>query len=159
MCSASLDWLIKYEAFAIWLEGIALVAIFIWDRIDNHQSHKETLKQMAIMQSQADALVNSERTWVIAELVPICAKFSDGRWRRPAGGSWAILSEEEIFRGYHLTHKLKFTNMGRTPAHVFRYRTGYSREFETTGADLRLKEAGEPREVVFERLLGANDSI
>ena len=55
MCSALLDWLTKYEAVAIWLEGIALVAIFVWDRIDSHDAHKETLKQMAIMQSQANA--------------------------------------------------------------------------------------------------------
>jgi hypothetical protein len=29
MCSAFLEWLTKYEAVAIWLEGIALVLIFV----------------------------------------------------------------------------------------------------------------------------------
>jgi hypothetical protein len=53
MCSAFLDWLTKYEAVAIWLEGIALVAIFIWDRIDASQQHKQTLAQMEIMRNQA----------------------------------------------------------------------------------------------------------
>lgn len=92
MCSAFLDWLTKYEAVAIWLEGIALVAIFIWDRKDSHDAHKETLKQMAIMQSQANAgkdaaeaakanaeaaklgaqaVLNSERAWIEIILGPV----------------------------------------------------------------------------------------
>jgi hypothetical protein len=48
-------WLKEHEALAVWLEGIALVAIFIFDRIDSHYAHKETLKQMKIMQSQVNA--------------------------------------------------------------------------------------------------------
>lgn len=154
------------QSIAIWLEGIALVAIFFLELKeykrqgrDKKEQHEEWAKQMAIMQSQADALVNSERAWVIAELVPVCVKFSDGFWRRPVGEGWATLSEEEVLRGYYLRHRLKFTNMGRTPAHVFRYCIGYSREFDKTGTDLRLIDAVKPREVVFERLLGANDSI
>jgi len=48
-------WLKTHEALAVWIEGIALLAIFLWDRKDSRQQHKETLKQMAIMQSHADA--------------------------------------------------------------------------------------------------------
>jgi hypothetical protein len=48
-------WLQTHESLAIWLEGIALVLIFIWDRIDSRQQHKEMLQQMEIMQSHANA--------------------------------------------------------------------------------------------------------
>jgi hypothetical protein len=46
-----------YESVAIWLEGIALVAIFIWDRIDSHQQHKETLAQIDVSQRQFESSV------------------------------------------------------------------------------------------------------
>jgi hypothetical protein len=37
------------------LEGIALVLIFIWDRLDSRSQHHETLKQLAITEKQAEA--------------------------------------------------------------------------------------------------------
>ena len=60
-----LTWLTRYESVAIWLEGIALVLIFVWDRIDSRHQHRETLAQLAVSQKQADALINSERAWVM----------------------------------------------------------------------------------------------
>jgi hypothetical protein len=48
--SAITTWVKTHEYLAIWLEGIALVAIFIWDRIDSREQHKETLKQMGVME-------------------------------------------------------------------------------------------------------------
>jgi hypothetical protein len=47
------DWVKTYESWAVWLEGVALVAILIYDIIDGHQQHKQTLAQMTIMQNQA----------------------------------------------------------------------------------------------------------
>jgi hypothetical protein len=41
------------QSLAIWLEGLALVAIFIWDRIDNREQHEQTVAQMEIMRTQA----------------------------------------------------------------------------------------------------------
>lgn len=73
----------------------------------------------------ADAMINSERAWVVAELVPICAQFGKS-WHRPAGNGWAAMSEEEILKGDYLKHKIKFTNMGRTPAHILGFQIGYS---------------------------------
>ena len=46
-------WLDSHQYLALWLEGIALLAIFIWDRIEASQQHKQTLAQMKIMQNQA----------------------------------------------------------------------------------------------------------
>jgi hypothetical protein len=130
--STLFQWLRTNEqSLAIWLEGIALVAIFFLELKeyrrqgrDKKEQREEWVQQMAVMQRQADAMINSERAWVIAELVPVCVKF--GQWCRRAGNGWATLSEEEILKGDHLRHKLKFTNMGRTPAHILRYQITYS---------------------------------
>jgi hypothetical protein len=120
------------QSIAIWLEGIALVAIFFLELKeyrrqgrDKKEQHEEWLKQMATMQSQADALVNSERAWVVAELVPQAVKFGD-RWCRIVGSGHASMSTEEILAGHHLRYKLKFTNMGRTPAQIFSFTIRYS---------------------------------
>lgn len=45
-------WFSTHEWVAIWLEGIALVAIFIWDRFDSAGQHKQTLAQLKIAQDQ-----------------------------------------------------------------------------------------------------------
>jgi hypothetical protein len=56
------DWFRTHEYVAIWLEGIALVAIFWLDltdrrerRREQEQQHKETLEQLRISQQQTDA--------------------------------------------------------------------------------------------------------
>ena len=51
--SATPNWFDSHQYLALWLEGIALLAIFIWDRIDASQQHKQILAQMEIMQNQA----------------------------------------------------------------------------------------------------------
>jgi hypothetical protein len=61
-------WLRMHESIAIWLEGTALVAIFIWDRIDSQHQHKETRAQLDVSQKQADALTSSERAWILADI-------------------------------------------------------------------------------------------
>jgi hypothetical protein len=45
---------------------------------------RETARSAKAAQGNAEALINSERAWVIAELVPICVKFGV-EWHRPAG--------------------------------------------------------------------------
>ena len=58
MCSvlsATPNWFDSHQYLALWLEGIALLAIFIWDRIDASQQHKQTLAQMEVMRIQAHA--------------------------------------------------------------------------------------------------------
>ncbi len=81
MISTILGWLKTYESVAIWLEGIALVLIFIWDRLDSRSQHKETLKQLSIAQAQAEAtrasaeaatrsansLIGIERAWLVRQ--------------------------------------------------------------------------------------------
>jgi hypothetical protein len=49
-------WLKEHESLAIWLEGIALLLIFIWDRIDANEQQKEMLKQLEVMRKQAEIM-------------------------------------------------------------------------------------------------------
>jgi len=114
------------------------------------------LRTLQAIEKQANALINSERAWVIAELVPVCLKFGMS-WHRPTGDGWAALSDKEILNGDHMRHKLKFTNMGRTPAHILRYQMGYSREVDPT--DLHVIDATKRPETVFDRLLPGNEWV
>jgi hypothetical protein len=70
-----MGWFNATEGLAIWLEAIALVLIFIWDRLDSHADHKQTIAQMKIAQEQAatsqavaQSTINAERAWVLADL-------------------------------------------------------------------------------------------
>jgi hypothetical protein len=55
MCSVPLapNWFDSHQYVALWIEGIALLLIFAWDRWDSCQQHKQTLAQMEIMRNQA----------------------------------------------------------------------------------------------------------
>jgi hypothetical protein len=68
------DWLKAHEFLAIWLEGIALVLIFVWDRLDSRKQHKETLSQLEALQNNAAAakataevLMESQRPRIVAQ--------------------------------------------------------------------------------------------
>jgi|SRR5215467_296950 len=76
------DWLRTHEFIAIWLEGIALVLIFVWDRLDTRKQQREMLAQLSIFKKQVEAsqnsaaaakasaasLIHTERAWVMGEL-------------------------------------------------------------------------------------------
>jgi hypothetical protein len=53
-CLAVGDWLKTHEYIAVWAEGIALIAIFIWDRLDS--AHERRISR------------NTERAWILTEL-------------------------------------------------------------------------------------------
>jgi hypothetical protein len=68
-----------------------------------------------------DNTVRSDRAWVIPEVVPM-AKRKANRWHRwIGGGKTEPMSAEDILKGEHLRHGLKFINMGRTVAHISAY--------------------------------------
>lgn len=71
------------------------------------------------------ALINSERAWLIVEMVPLC-RMSGNSWHYAADRGGTLLSEDELVNGYYLRHTVKFTNMGRTPAQILRFQIGYS---------------------------------
>jgi hypothetical protein len=123
------------------------------------KANAEAARDNAIAAKEsASALINSERAWIVAELVPICVRFG-GDWHRPVGNGWAQLSEKEIFNGDHVKHKLKFTNMGRTPAHILRYQISYScldkGVTSLSGGTVARQDSGR----IFDHLLSATDSI
>ena len=120
-------------------------------------THLKNAAKAAALNSQA--LINSERAWVIAELIPICTQFSQGRWARPIGERFAALSDKEIRDGEHLKHTIKLTNMGRTPAHILRYEISYTclGEGVVTASGEAIAKQESAR--LFDRLIGATDSI
>jgi hypothetical protein len=67
------------------------------------------------------AVINSERAWIAAELIPMALHFGKAGWCRRVGTGWATMSTEEVLRGDHLRYKLRFTNMGRTPAFIVKW--------------------------------------
>jgi len=54
-------WFQSHEFVAIWLDGIALVAIFVWDRIDSQEQHRETLKQIVNTQRQVEIMEGQQK--------------------------------------------------------------------------------------------------
>jgi len=173
MCSvlsATPNWFDSHQYLALWLEGVALLAIFIWDRLDSRKQHEETLAQMEVMRNQAratetaanaatksaEALINSERAWIIAELVSQAVRTSDNHWCRFVGSGLVSMSTEEVLAGHHLRYKLKLTNMGRTPGQIFDFRIRYSCLGEGV-RDLPENDGGTQASYrPFEHLLGGN---
>jgi hypothetical protein len=107
-----LDWLTKYEAVAVWLEGIALVAIFIWDRVDANHDHTETLAQLGIAQAQIKISQNAERAWVLTEL-----EWSKSDSLRVVIGTSKRKDEPEV-EETSVVINLLCRNEGRTPAWI-----------------------------------------
>lgn len=55
-CIAALtDWLHRYEFIAIWIEGFALVAIFVLDWFTRREQHDETMAHLDIARKQIHA--------------------------------------------------------------------------------------------------------
>jgi hypothetical protein len=110
------EWLKDHESLAIWLEGIALVAIFTWDRIDSKSQHQETLAHIKIATEQAEtarltaqSVVNSERAWLTTSL----------RWRQ-IGNIVTLTSQvgDQQIINTCIEFWLTITNDGRTPAWI-----------------------------------------
>lgn len=164
--SAVYHWLRANEALAMWVEGFALVLIFGLELLeyrrqgkDRKEAHEESVKQLNILQSQTDALVNSERAWLIAELVPIYRRLTNGLWARPTEtGGWDYVSNADLLSGEHLKHKLRVTNMGRTPAHVLRFGISYRLLDKGVTTFAGKSVAHQEDTHIFDRLLPAGES-
>src|SRR4029077_3641708 len=64
------NWLKTYESVAIWLEGIALVLLFIWELRGRKEQHEEMLKQLDIARKQ----IHADR---VAEIFKALRKFEN----------------------------------------------------------------------------------
>jgi hypothetical protein len=127
MCSvlsATPTWLDSHQYLALWIEGIALLLIFIWDRWDSHQQYKETLAQIDAMRRQADLIAGQNE--LLKESVSVA---KDGAEAARANAQAAVLNAQAIInserpwivvsvRPDHSIGSYIFmaTNKGRTPA-------------------------------------------
>ncbi len=109
-------WLKNHEWLAIWLEGIALVSLFVLEFKQFKDAHKETLDQIEIAKQQAEAarltaqsVVNSERAWLTTWL----------RWRQ-IGNIVTLDSQvgDKRVTTTWIEFLLDITNDGKTPAWI-----------------------------------------
>src|SRR5579859_6888843 len=93
-------WDVAWSTWALVLVGTAaaLLAQRTLSDIRKQTINSKIAADSALLNAQA--VINAERAWVIAELVPLCTKLSDGRWYRRVADNWAQLSNEEIMDGY-----------------------------------------------------------
>jgi hypothetical protein len=71
----------------------------------------------------ANAVINTERAWVVPELLPHSYQGKHGRWFKQDD---VPLGTDEVLAGKHLIYSLKITNMGRTPAQVVSWELRYT---------------------------------
>lgn len=76
--------------------------------------------------TNADAIINSERAWIVAELKPEAIKGGETPQQWLKVKDHAPLTVSEIVRGQHLFHSLFVTNIGRTPAHLLSFTINYT---------------------------------
>jgi hypothetical protein len=114
--SAVYHWLQTNEPLALWLEGLALVAIFGLELAEYRRQgrerkdqHEESVKQMQIARdaataakASADALLNSERAWIEISL------------EAPEEDPWNRKNTANVF----FECSIKIKNHGRTLARV-----------------------------------------
>jgi len=112
MFSAFLDWLTKYEAAAVWIEGLALIGIFGFDIWVARRDHKITVEQLKLAQKQIEASHNAERAWVMTEL-----RWDDRSRLRITESSSRSAGEEQV-DGLTVSVKLTCRNEGRSPAWI-----------------------------------------
>jgi hypothetical protein len=69
------------------------------------------------------AVINSERAWIIAELVPEAYRDERRGWHHKDGKGFTYA---EALEGKHFMYSLRVLNTGRTPAQMLRYCLSYS---------------------------------
>jgi hypothetical protein len=126
------------------------------------------LRTLVAIEKQADAMVKSDRAWVIPEVVPMAKRKSDQWFRWIGGGKTVPMSENEILRGEHLRHGLKFINMGRTVARISAYDIHIGlfdwkkellriQEMHQNGEFDRTLAGGETTEVLADEIIDINE--
>jgi hypothetical protein len=116
-------WLKTYESLAIWLEGIALVAIFVLDwreRMDQRQErqeqHRETAVQLDVSHRQVEAATESAEAAIEAALASKKSAEISAALHRPFMGLLAV----SLMAGGHGTDlwviRFVLKNFGTLPA-------------------------------------------
>lgn len=124
-----------------WLQIVVAaigIGVLIWQAILTREAVEAATEASKATKQSADALVASERAWVVGELVPLALRYSDNRWYRFVDETPVAMSNEELAAGDHLQYTLKITNLGKTPAFIVNYdvyslRTNASKELLAFG--------------------------
>jgi hypothetical protein len=106
----------------LFLAGLGGIAVGVYTLLDIREQTRLLGQYVAATNKSVDAAISSERAWVMPEVVPMAKRNSANKWCRWVGGGTTVLmSTDEILRGDHLRHGLKFVNMGRTVARISAY--------------------------------------
>lgn len=76
-----------------------------------HADHLKDLAEAA--RDNAAAVLNSERVWLVVELVPTAVKINGLRYF-PSNNAGSELSESDMSGEKNFEYTLKLTNMGKT---------------------------------------------
>jgi hypothetical protein len=121
------DWWDKFyiclTATLVIIGGFTLVAIW-YQAIQTKIAAEATTDAAKATKIGTEALISSERGFIVAELVPFCVRGGDNRWY--FSDSKLPLSQEDIINNIWLIHRIQFTNLGRTPAFIQNLRYEYS---------------------------------
>jgi len=116
-------WLKNHESLAIWLEGIALVAIFYLDwrerrdqRKERKTQHEETATQLAASQKQVEAAIKSADAAIEAALAAKKSAEISAALHRPFMGLAAVRIEAGGFGADLWTINFILKNFGTLPA-------------------------------------------
>lgn len=175
--------LAKFTKYLVWVGGLQFVALILQavvfyftlkkigtqaEIMQTHADHLDKLAKAArdnataaLLNAQAasksvDAIIRSERAWVIAELFPMAKKKSGQYFRWVGGGNAVPMEPERILRGEHLQHGLKFVNMGRTMARItaFEFHCGFYDHKRDALRVERIDYNGD-----YNRMLAAGDEV
>jgi hypothetical protein len=102
------DWLKTYDYLALWIGGISLLCIFIWQRIDSYRHERETREQLDLLQEQ----VKSANSAAVAAKQAADLTTS---LHRPYMGLSAVSSGGRDSRFWNITFSLM--NFGTLPAY------------------------------------------
>lgn len=97
-----------YDYVALWIGGLALLCIFIWQRIDSYRQRRETREQWEVLQEQVKAATSAA----------LAAKQSadlTSSLHRPYMGLSAVSSGGRDHRFWNITFSLM--NFGTLPAY------------------------------------------
>jgi hypothetical protein len=111
--------------------GILTMFFIGWQALETRRAAEASKQSIGVMERQtkaaedaahaakvsADALIASERAWVMGELSPRVRKVGQWWYREDN----VAITEEEVLAGKYLSYRLMIVNMGRTPAQIFSY--------------------------------------
>lgn len=122
------DWTIYFSlgiSLALLIATCATLRVIWQQTVQTRRAADAGMIAAVAAKANTDALIASERAWLVVELIPMAKMFANGRWYRDQG-YLRELNDEEILGGLHYTYEIRASNVGRTPARISKLQTQFS---------------------------------